>query len=123
MNDNVKLQALKVSDVENMITQTDLNINEANEITRQVNLPTTGMIMDATGLSEEAEKKNESMQAALENNRMAQLQAMMASRQKKPKVRQFPKTGRNEKCPCGSGKKYKHCCLSSGEFEKLVDKQ
>lgn len=20
-------------------------------------------------------------------------------------------TGRNEKCPCGSGKKYKHCCL------------
>ena len=22
------------------------------------------------------------------------------------------KTGRNEKCPCGSGKKYKHCCGS-----------
>jgi len=21
-----------------------------------------------------------------------------------------PKTGRNEPCPCGSGKKYKHCC-------------
>jgi hypothetical protein len=21
------------------------------------------------------------------------------------------KTGRNEPCPCGSGKKYKHCCL------------
>ena len=20
-------------------------------------------------------------------------------------------TGRNQKCPCGSGKKYKHCCL------------
>ncbi|RPJ05189.1 MAG: hypothetical protein EHM28_12605, partial [Spirochaetaceae bacterium] len=20
------------------------------------------------------------------------------------------KVGRNEKCPCGSGKKYKHCC-------------
>ena len=20
-----------------------------------------------------------------------------------------PKTGRNEKCPCGSGKKFKHC--------------
>lgn len=19
--------------------------------------------------------------------------------------------GRNEKCPCGSGKKYKHCCI------------
>jgi SEC-C motif-containing protein len=23
-----------------------------------------------------------------------------------------PKVGRNEPCPCGSGKKYKHCCLA-----------
>jgi uncharacterized protein YecA (UPF0149 family) len=22
-----------------------------------------------------------------------------------------PKVGRNEPCPCGSGKKFKHCCL------------
>jgi hypothetical protein len=26
-------------------------------------------------------------------------------------VRQEPKVGRNESCPCGSGKKFKHCCL------------
>ncbi len=25
------------------------------------------------------------------------------------------KTGRNAPCPCGSGKKYKHCCLSTAE--------
>ncbi|RFC32802.1 MAG: putative O-linked N-acetylglucosamine transferase, SPINDLY family [Candidatus Nitrotoga sp. SPKER] len=25
------------------------------------------------------------------------------------------KIGRNDSCPCGSGKKYKHCCQSSGE--------
>ena len=25
-------------------------------------------------------------------------------------VRQGPKVGRNEPCPCGSGKKYKQCC-------------
>jgi len=25
------------------------------------------------------------------------------------------KTGRNEKCPCGSGKKYKKCCLLKDE--------
>ena len=24
------------------------------------------------------------------------------------------KVGRNEACPCGSGKKYKHCCESKG---------
>ena len=36
--------------------------------------------------------------------------------QKKNKEEPIPtnnkKTGRNEKCPCGSGKKYKHCCGS-----------
>jgi SEC-C motif-containing protein len=28
----------------------------------------------------------------------------------KPAIRNGPKIGRNEPCPCGSGKKYKHCC-------------
>jgi len=28
----------------------------------------------------------------------------------KPVVRDTPKVGRNEPCPCGSGKKYKRCC-------------
>lgn len=27
-----------------------------------------------------------------------------------PIVREVPKIGRNEPCPCGSGKKYKKCC-------------
>ena len=28
------------------------------------------------------------------------------------------KTGRNEPCPCGSGKKFKKCCLGSQEVKK-----
>jgi uncharacterized protein YecA (UPF0149 family) len=28
-----------------------------------------------------------------------------------PYRRQDPKIGRNESCPCGSGQKYKRCCL------------
>ena len=28
-----------------------------------------------------------------------------------PQVRKEPKVGRNDPCPCGSGKKYKKCCL------------
>jgi SEC-C motif-containing protein len=28
-------------------------------------------------------------------------------------VRAAPKVGRNEPCPCGSGKKYKKCCLAA----------
>lgn len=27
----------------------------------------------------------------------------------------MPKIGRNEPCPCGSGKKYKHCCRDKDE--------
>ncbi len=33
------------------------------------------------------------------------------------------KTGRNDPCPCGSGKKYKHCCLSPASVanDELID--
>ena len=30
-----------------------------------------------------------------------------------PLVRAQPKVGRNDLCPCGSGKKYKKCCLAA----------
>ncbi len=32
-----------------------------------------------------------------------------------PVRREGPKIGRNDPCPCGSGKKYKKCCLTAGE--------
>jgi preprotein translocase subunit SecA len=32
-----------------------------------------------------------------------------AAKQQKPIERALPKVGRNDPCPCGSGKKYKHC--------------
>lgn len=34
-------------------------------------------------------------------------------------VRDHYKIGRNEPCPCGSGKKYKNCCLKTQEYEGL----
>ena len=32
--------------------------------------------------------------------------------EKEVNIRDEKKIGRNEKCPCNSGKKYKHCCGS-----------
>ena len=32
----------------------------------------------------------------------------------------MPKTGRNDPCPCGSGKKYKHCCLEKDRAVELA---
>ena len=31
-------------------------------------------------------------------------------------LRLGPKVGRNALCPCGSGKKYKHCCIDSDTY-------
>ena len=76
--------------------------------------PNTGMIMD--NVSEDAGDK---LKAAIENNKMEQIKAFMEA--KKQKVREY-NISRNDKCPCGSGKKYKNCCLSSGKYEKLINK-
>ena len=91
----------------------------------------------AEQLAEEAEKMNESQneeveiaapsfesggtgETALSGDQLKKLQAML-SRYRKPiqQVRKFDKVGRNDPCPCGSGKKYKNCCLSKGEYEGL----
>ena len=32
----------------------------------------------------------------------------------------MPRTGRNDPCPCGSGKKYKHCCLEKDRAAELA---
>lgn len=34
-----------------------------------------------------------------------------------PYVRAGPKVGRNDSCPCGSGRKYKKCCLTREDLE------
>ena len=36
------------------------------------------------------------------------------------RVREHKKISRNDPCPCGSGKKYKNCCLDSGKYENLI---
>lgn len=47
-----------------------------------------------------------------------QVYSVQKPRQQK---REFKKIGRNDPCPCHSGKKYKHCCLNSGKYEGYVD--
>jgi len=39
------------------------------------------------------------------------LKEMMVSPTEKQMARKPPRVGRNEPCPCGSGKKFKKCCL------------
>lgn len=82
----------------------------------------TGMIMDVVNSTNDLQEKNEAMQVAVNEKQMEMLQEL-TKRYKEAhtvKVREHKKIGRNNKCPCGSGKKYKNCCLKSGKYEKLV---
>ena len=40
--------------------------------------------------------------------------AEAATKKARPMQRNLPKVGRNDPCPCGSGKKYKKCCYLKG---------
>ena len=53
-------------------------------------------------------------EAELKRKQVAKGEAMQANdgKQKvKAQPKQVKKVGRNEPCPCGSGKKHKNCCL------------
>lgn len=54
-------------------------------------------------------KKNEKLAAGLE-----------AAKNAKTLKRAYGKTGRNKPCPCGSGKKYKHCHMREVERKYAV---
>ena len=87
----------------------------------------TGTIMD--GINNELEEITDSETTLDSNNSLnkldvssldaATIKRLMDYQNRKPSVREYKKIGRNDPCPCGSGKKYKNCCLSSGKFEGL----
>ena len=51
--------------------------------------------------------------AAMESTQRSQM-AQEGESAVKTIIRQQPKVGRNDPCPCGSGKKYKKCCGRRG---------
>jgi hypothetical protein len=70
-------------------------------------------LLDDLGRSAEAD----ALDAAEEQREKAErvvAQAEAAGAETVPTVRTTPKIGRNDPCLCGSGKKYKKCCLGTG---------
>jgi len=65
---------------------------------------------DLSGTWQETEARHDEYDATRQ-----QMEAGIAGSQRgekpKPIRRDQPKVGRNDPCPCGSGKKYKQCCL------------
>jgi len=59
---------------------------------------------------EKFEKKEQKKEAEVQKNTTAPVE-------KEPTKRTTPKVGRNDDCPCGSGKKFKRCCMGKGIYD------
>jgi len=99
-----------------------------NDLTEKINSLGNDMIMGAAMAHTKEEDESvenlvdtlhqDAANAAVGNANIEDLaKAYMARpRHIKPLVKDT-KIGRNDKCPCGSGRKYKNCCLASGKYE------
>jgi preprotein translocase, SecA subunit len=60
---------------------------------------------------EKFEQKEQKKEAEVQKNTTA------PNLEKEPVKRNAPKVGRNDPCPCGSGKKFKQCCMGKGIYD------
>lgn len=76
--------------------------------------------IDLTNATDEEanEKLKDFEDSVITGDQLAKLRALY-NRKPKQLVRKHAKVGRNDPCPCGSGKKFKNCCMNSGEFDGL----
>lgn len=51
----------------------------------------------------------------MQNSDLKYFKPMEIAPTEKQMARKPPKVGRNDSCPCGSGKKFKKCCLDWGK--------
>ena len=60
---------------------------------------------------EKFEQKEQKKEAEVQKNTTA------PTLEKEPVKRSAPKVGRNDPCPCGSGRKFKQCCMGKGIYD------
>lgn len=105
-------------DVEQVASQINEEIKKSIE--NMENKLQTGMIMDGIAQTEEQKQAKENLNEAVGINQEQIMQAMANYKvTHTPKIKEY-KIGRNDPCPCASGKKYKNCCLSTGKYEKYI---
>jgi preprotein translocase subunit SecA len=62
--------------------------------------------VDSKAIKEDAKPASE-----IERQQQAAIDGTQADQKLEPIRNMGPKVGRNDPCPCGSGKKYKQCCM------------
>ncbi|MDF3128342.1 preprotein translocase subunit SecA [Kiritimatiellaeota bacterium B1221] len=72
------------------------------------NLKTMESHSQSSAFGKEAQARATS--ARQQSEQQAKMEKQLEQSIRTPQVRELPKVGRNDPCPCGSGKKYKQCC-------------
>ena len=85
-----------VAGIQKDVVKILLNIQKAGELKREQTVKITS----------EAQASLNSINVVSENKQVPQ----QSDVRRTPVVNAGPKVGRNDPCPCGSGKKYKNCC-------------
>ena len=94
-------------------------MNTNNTIMGEIakNMSTNNMIMSEIAKApENYEDKKEALQSAIDNQKMIESMARYKAAHT-PIVKKY-KINRNDKCPCGSGLKFKNCCIDKPEYNK-----
>ncbi|MGA0333276.1 MAG: preprotein translocase subunit SecA [Kiritimatiellia bacterium] len=72
------------------------------------NLKTMESHSQTSAFGREAQARASS--ARQQSEQQARMEQTLEKTIRQPQTREMPKVGRNDPCPCGSGKKYKKCC-------------
>ena len=80
----------------------------------ETNVFKPGAVMDLVS-NAQVEKDTQTIETAVNNQQVSNYKYLGKTH---TIIREYEKINRNDKCPCGSGKKYKNCCLKKGTFEK-----
>ena len=82
----------------------------------------TGLIMDSvSNAPKNFDKSQEQVEMAIDNSKMMEAMARYKAAHT-PKIREH-KIGRNDPCPCGSGLKFKKCCINKPEYNQYIQKK
>ena len=104
------MEEVKMLEQESAVKQAQQDLRDFNE----------SNVVDLTNATDEqaAEQMKQFEDSVITGDQLAKIRALYNKRPKQL-VRKHAKIGRNDPCPCGSGKKFKNCCMKTGEFDGM----
>ena len=104
------MEEVKMLEQESAVKQAQQDLRDLDE----------SNVVDLTNATDEqsSEQMKQFEDSVITGDQLAQLRALYGRRPKQL-VRKHAKIGRNDLCPCGSGKKFKNCCMKTGEFDGM----